>query len=110
MPGRYTFVVLSDELTKLARPRHRLLATIVAERAGATDGVPYAVDRLADLPAHLRAGIDALALALTTIDAARAIDALERLPLPFVGMYPRLIRSLALFAAYDSRLEAAAAA
>jgi hypothetical protein len=101
---------LGDELANLARPRHQLLAGAVAERVGvrSEEGVEYAVDRLADLPLHLRVGVDALALALAAAGPERALDAVDTLPLPFVGMYPKLVRSLVLFAAYDPRPKGAA--
>jgi hypothetical protein len=96
---------LGDELAKVARPRHQILAAAIAERIGvqSDEGVAYAVDRLADLPLHLRVGVDALAVALAAAGADRALDALEQRPLPLVDMYPKLVRSLVLFASYDPR-------
>ena len=102
-PGATLLLRLGDELAKLARPRHQLLAAAVADRIGvqSEEGVAYAVDRLHDLPFHVRAGVDALALALATAGPERAIEAADTLPLPFVGMYPKLVRSLILFAEYE---------
>ena len=101
MPGRHTLLRLGDELSKLARPRHQLLAAAIADRIGvqSEEGVAYAVDRLAGLPFHLRLGVDTLALALATAGPERALDALGTMPIPLVGMYPKLVRSLVLFAA-----------
>ena len=110
MPGRHTFLRLGDELSKLARPRHELLAEAIADRLGveSDEGVAYAVDRLADLPFHLRIGVDMLALALATAGPERSIEAIGTTPLPLVSMYPKLVRSLVLFAAYDPRPKGAA--
>ena len=105
MPGRHTLLRLGDELAKLARPRHQLLAEEVAARIGvqSDEAVTYAVERVGDLPFHVRIGVDALAMVLATAGPERAIEAADTLPLPFVGMYPKLVRSLILFAAFEEK-------
>ena len=71
-----------------ALPRDRLAAA-----------VGFTCRRIATLPGLLRAGVLAVAVlhrSLLAVGGERALAALTAHPLPIIGEYPRLVRSLAL--------------
>ena len=96
----------------------RRLVTSLVEDASASERaavVGYVDGALGALPDLLRLGVAAESVAFSAWSATRRVvtrrpqsggellDRLERSPIGLVRQYPRLLRSLALFAEYESK-------